>query len=308
MIAWRPTLAEWFRDHHGIINITQLLTLGCSERTVRRMVAAGELVVAQPGVYRSSHYPDGRDQQLAAICARDPLALISFTTACRSWGFRRVEDEGRHVLVPHSSRSTFVGATVHRCRSIAEVDIVRRPDGIRLTSPPRTLFDSADMLGPRAAKSVLEQILHERMCTLETVIDTYLRLNHPHRPGSRVMGEVLRSRPKWQEALQSDLEHRVHEAIQRLGLPPAVPQCPVHLPSGRLLHLDFGWPEWKVGLEVDDPCWHAGEAERHRDVHRDRKAATVGWAVSRVSKIDVEGDLNDAVADIGLIIACRQAA
>jgi very-short-patch-repair endonuclease len=200
------------------------------------------------------------------------------------------------------------GIVVHRCRRIDPVDIVDRPDGIRLTSPPRSLFDSADMLGLSVARSVMEQILHEELCTLGTITDTFARLAHPNRPGSRTMAEVIASRPTWRQALHSDLEQRVLVEIERQLLPSPVTQCPVQLPMGRVIHLDFGWPEWRVGLEVDDPAWHAGFEERHRDMGRDRKAAMVGWSVSRVSKIDVESALRDAIGDIATIIRARSLA
>ena len=215
MPTWRPSFDEWLSTHQGIISNSRLQTLGCSPRTVSRMVARGDLIAMQPGVFRSRQWPAGVLQQLAAICARNPRAVIAFTTAAMLWTFRRVSDKRLHVLVPHGSSPALHGAVVHRCRRIDEVDIVERPDGIRVTSPPRTLFDSADLLGVSAARSVMEQILHERMCGLETIIDTFTRLAHPQRPGTTTMAAVIASRPKWRRALQSDLEQRVLEEIER---------------------------------------------------------------------------------------------
>lgn len=305
MPPWRPALDHWFQTHLGVISTSQLTGLGCSTRTVHRMVARGELVVARHGVYRSSQFPVSREQQLVALCASNPNLLIAFTSAGLLWGCRKIVDHRLHVLAPHGVSPELSGVVVHRCRRIDPVDIVERPDGIRLTSPPRTLFDSADMLGLSAARSVLEQMLHERRFTFGTMVDTYQRLAHPNRPGSRTMLDVITSRPKWRTALQSDLELRVLEEFERQGLPPAVTQCPVHLPTGRTIHLDFGWPQWKVGVEVDDPAWHAGSEERHRDAHRDRKATTVGWNVPRITKIDVNGALADAVSDVAIILHRR---
>jgi hypothetical protein len=308
MPRWRHALDEWFRTHHGVINTTQLLGLGCSLRTLRRMVASGELRRVFPGVFIGRQWPDSQLQQFGAMCARDPDVVVAFTSGCHHWGYRRVEDTRLHALVPHTSALSLDGVIVHRCRQIDPVEMVQRPDGIRVTSPPRTLFDSADMLGLSAARSVMEQILHEGYCTLETIIDTFVRLRHPHRPGSRTMADVLASRPKWRAALHSDLEHRVLEEVARQGLPPVVAQCPVVLPGGRTIHLDFGWPEWKLGLEVDDPAWHAGVEPSRRDAYRDRKAAVVGWHVLRVSKIDVQGLLAEAIGDVREVMAQRRSA
>ena len=41
---------------------------------------------------------------------------------------------------------------------------------------------------------------------------------------------------------------------------------------------------------------------QHRDTRRDRKASTIGWTVSRVTKLDIDGDLVDAVRDVAIIL------
>ena len=275
MVKWQSGVDAWFRTHHGVASADTLAALGMSSSTMHRWVRQERLVRVFPGVFRTTQWPDDPESFAAAACASHPEVSIAFTTAVKFWRARRARDNGFHVLVPHDCVLELPGIVVHRSRLIEPVDIVERRDGIRLTSPPRTLFDSADMLGFSATRSVMEQFLHEGMCTLGTIIDTFSRLAHPRRPGTLTMAEVIASRPPWRKALQSDLELRVFEEIDRQGLPQPIAQCPVALPTGATIHLDFGWPEWKVGLEVDDPAWHAGVEERHRDAHRDRKAATV---------------------------------
>ncbi len=179
----------------------------------------------------------------------------------------------------------------------------QRPDGIRLTSPPRTLFDSADMIGSEATTSVLEQLLNEQRLTFGTVSDTVQRLFHPNRPGSTTALAVIRSRPAWRAALQSDLEVRVLEEMSRQGLPVPVTQFPIRLPDGRDIAIDFAWPVARLAVEVDHPAWHDGALESHADKGRDRKLATIGWTSARITNIDVNGGLREAVADIGTIIS-----
>jgi len=308
MASWQQRVDEWFSTHHGIAGAAQLELLGMSTSTMHRWAAQGRLIRVLPGVFRSAQWPDGPMQTAAAACARNATLMIAFTSACSMWHFRKVDDRGLHTLVPHGVTPEIDGLVVHRCRRIDAVDVVERADGIRLTSPPRSLFDSADMLGLSVARSVMEQILHEELCTLGTITDTFTRLAHPNRPGTRTMAEVIASRPAWRRALQSDLEQRVLVEIERQQLPAPVTQCAVDLPTGQRIHLDFGWPEWRVGLEVDHPAWHAGFEDRHRDMRRDRKSAVVGWSVSRVSTLDVDTALREAVADVAEIIRVRSRA
>jgi very-short-patch-repair endonuclease len=301
--SWRRSVDAWFSTHLGIISVRKLLELGCSERNIGQLVERHELITMLPGVFRSSQWPCNREQILAAVCARNLAAMIGFTTAGQEWTLRRMMDPNVHVLVPHGASPEMEGVVVHRCRRIDPVDIVYRPDGIRLTSPPRTLFDCADMIGREATTSVLEQLLNEQRLTFGTVTDTLQRLYHPNRPGSRTMLAVIQSRPAWRTALQSDLEVKLLEEMSRQRLPEPVPQYPIRLPGrDHDIAIDFAWPYLKFAVEVDHPAWHDGAADSHSDKGRDRKLTTIGWTTARITDIDVNGGLRAAVADIAQIL------
>ena len=294
----------WFSTHLGIVSVSKLVEFGCTDRNIGQLVLRGELVTMLPGVFRSAQWPCNREQILAAACARNLAAMIGFTTAGQEWDLRQMTDPLVHVLVPHGRSPEMEGIVVHRCRRIDPVDIVQRPDGIRLTSPPRRLFDCADMIGRDAAVSVLEQLLNEKRVTFGTISDTVRRLYHPNRPGAATMLAVIRSRPTWQSALQSDLEVKLLQEISAQGLPAPVAQFPLRLPGrDRDIVIDFAWPEVRLAIEVDHPTWHAGAAESHVDKGRDRKLATIGWVSARITNIDVRGGLREAVADVGCILA-----
>lgn len=232
-------------------------------------------------------------------------ASIAFLTAAQLWGLRRLPaDSEVHVLVPHANSPQLEGVVVHRCRRVDPVDVVaNRIDGIRLTSPPRTLFDCADLLGVDAASSILEQLIDSGRGSFETHLGTWIHLGRPRRPGARTMAAVIRSRPGWRRALQSDLEARVLAEIDRQRLPRPEVQFPFVLPTGRPIRLDFAWPRLQVALEVDHAFWHAGAQESARDKHRDRKLATCGWLVTRVTDLDVTGGLAASIADVGAVLA-----
>ncbi|MEO8265328.1 MAG: DUF559 domain-containing protein [Ilumatobacteraceae bacterium] len=302
--SWRRSMDAWFSTHLGIISAANLLELGCTERNIGQLVHRQELVTMFPGVFRSAQWPCNHEQILAAVCARNLSAMIGFTTAGQQWSLRRMSDPLIHVLVPHGRSPQMEGVSVHRCRRIDPVDMVQRPDGIRLSSPPRTLFDSADMIGADATTSVLEQLLNEQRVTFGTISDTMRRLYHPNRPGSATMLAVIQSRPGWRSALQSDLEVKVLEEIVAQGLPSPVPQFRVRLPGrDHDIRIDFAWPSARLAVEVDHPAWHDGAADSHADKSRDRKLTTIGWTSARITNIDVHGGLREAVADIGIILS-----
>ncbi len=307
--TWRPHVDAYIGAHHGVISVDRALTLGASRRTLYNEVDRGRLVVVMPGVLRSPHWPLGREQWMTAACARNPEVVVAFTSAAQLWNLRRVPPEREiHVLVPHGCSPEMNGVVVHRCRRVDAVDITRREDGIRLTSPPRTLFDCADVLGFDAASSILEQIIDTGRGSFETHLATWVRLARPRRPGTRTMARVLASRPAWRQAVQSDLEARVVAEIGAQALPPPETQWPVQLCDGRSIRLDFAWPDRKVALEVDHPFWHAGAAESHRDRGRDRLLMTMGWVIPRITDVDVSSGLATSIAQVAEVLDSRPTA
>jgi hypothetical protein len=301
--TWRALLADWLRTHNGVIDRATLLRLGVSRRTVTEMVRRGDLCRIFPGVYHSASVELGPLQIMTAICLRNPAAIIAFVTAGELHGVRGMRRPTIHVLVPHGHSPTMRGVVVHRCRDVAESDIVVRADGIRLTSVARTLFDSSWLLGEQDASSALEQCLDKKWVTLEEMIEITERLAKRRRPGSRQMRRILLSRPAWRAAVQSDLEC----ALQRAGLPDPVTQHWITLPNGSAIRLDVAWPHVLLALEIDHPFWHDYTEGVRRDKHRDRKAATVGWQTLRVEEVDIDNDLADVIEDVRQVLGLRAA-
>jgi hypothetical protein len=303
----RAKLDAWLASHRGVVPLRVMVGFGFSRSTVYRMVERGELAPILPGILRTPQAPQDREQLMVALCARNGDAVISSLTAAALWEFRKVPKDRRiHVMVPHSSSASFDDLgdriVVHRCRQIDPVDIVTRADGIRVLSPSRTLLDIADIVREPVIGSILEQLLDRKMGTMTTHLATLMRLGHPQRPGARTMARAIGDRPTWRAAMQSDLEVRVLAEIERQGLPAPEVQHRLTLPNGDVITLDFAWPQFKEALEVDHPFWHAGAESSHRDKRRDRKAATVGWHTTRMTDVDVDAGLAEAVHDIATII------
>src|SRR4051812_30216661 len=123
------------------------------------------------------------------------------------------------------------------------------------------------------------------------------------------MAALLRSRPAWRTAIQSDLEARVLAELGRQGLPTPQVQWPVRLPGGRDIRIDFAWPDVRVALEVDHPFWHAGFDEWRRDRARDRQLlGGLGWIVPRITDVEVGAGLERSVAEVAAVVTSRAAA
>ena len=304
--ARRVALHRWLASHHGVISRRALTEIGYSPGAIDHLVEIGALRIVVRGVYHSPTHAFGRSQRMVAACLVAPKGGIGFTTAGQEYGIRGMTDPRIHLLVPHGCSPHIEGVVVHRCRRIDPVDLAgRRADGIRLTSPPRTLHDAAALIGPDRTESAIEQVLQEQRSTIETLMSTSRRLYHSNRPGSKVFDSVIGSRPVWRNAARSDLEIHVRKTIERAGLPRPEVNMPFVLPSGEAIEIDLAWPTWTTAVEVDHPFWHDGSRESARDKRRDRKLQAIGWATPRLTQEDVDVDLDDAICDLSDVLRTR---
>lgn len=292
MPAFSKALADHFHDHLGVVSDTQLRALEVTLDQRRRMVTQGLLVPMFAGVYRARSSPVTLESRCLAISLSDERAVITGRAAGKLWKLRKLGGSPTiEVRVPHF-RHTLAGGddvVLRRCSVLDDVDIVRdRPDGIRVVSPPRLLFDLSASLDDESLESVMEQVLDKKWCTIPTLFDTGRRLWHPSRPGSMRFARVLGSRPVWQKPVDSDLEMRLHRALDRAGVQGIVRQHPLPLPSGWSIHADLAVPSLQWAIPVDHVTWHGGRIDAQRDKQNDRLAHAIGWQVDRVTDDDIE--------------------
>jgi very-short-patch-repair endonuclease len=259
-----------------------------------------------PGVLRSAAHPADRLAELVAACLADERITVTATTACEIYGFRGMRQSGRHLLVPHGSRISLPGFIIHQSRHITPTDrAARRNDGIVLASPPRAVVDAAPWVGFDATVSVIEQVIADGRCTLETINDTASRLFHPSHAGSIIVRTAIAGRPKWRRASRSQLELRLLQAVERAGLPAPHVNYKITV-NGRRYELDLAWPDVRFCVEVDHPYWHDLTVAANRDKLRDRKVGTAGWYTARLPEWEIEHGLDDALADIAVLLRIRR--
>lgn len=102
------------------------------------------------GVYRFRDYPPSpREDVVAAWLAvgRD-VAVVSHETALDLWGLSDVVPSAVHLTVPRAQRSLArrppLGTIVHTTLRLWRDGDVRTREGIRVTSPERTILDAAE--------------------------------------------------------------------------------------------------------------------------------------------------------------------
>ena len=161
----------WLRDHHATISSAVLGAHGIDPDARRRLVASGMLDRVVDGGYRFTGVDDDEWSRCAALCASRPHLVVGGPTAGRLWDLRRSPRDGLvHVIAP--PRSNPCGASwvrVFRTATLPDADVVQRPDGIRVTSPPRTVVDMTRYIDDTALASMIEHALARQLCTTLTL-------------------------------------------------------------------------------------------------------------------------------------------
>ena len=257
-----------------------------------------------PGTYRLAGAPRTPAQAAALACAAGPDVVVSHVSAGRVWRFRRLgPDRQLHVLIAGQNHRRLPDTILHRSHRIDAVDVIERPDGIRVTSPPRTVFDLASTFDDERLESIIEQVAHDGLATIPTLVATGVRLRQRGRNGSARYGRVLQSRPAWLKPADSDLELVVERAIIAAGLPRPLRQEPIRLHTGAVIRPDFYWPSAAQVLEIDHVTWHGGKVDLTEDKRRDRLLRRLGINSNRVTDEDVRDRLPAVIDDLRAILA-----
>ena len=189
-------IIHWMRDHRTTISTAALDAAGVTTPQRNRLVTAGVLERVIDGGYRFAGAEADELTRCAALCTSRPQLVVAGPTAGRIWGIRRSPRDGLvHVIAPPASqpcRQSWVRP--YRTALIHEDEIVRRADGINLTSPPRTLIDLTRYLSNDALSSAIESALHAQLCTTTTLHRLAERLDTPGRPWVRRFLRVLAGR------------------------------------------------------------------------------------------------------------------
>ena len=143
-------------------------------------------------------------------------------------------------------------------------------DGLRITTPARTIVDMSATLGPRARRELIERAQDlDRFDPdeIRAVLD-----RRPRQPGRRALLDLLDLMAPDEDNARSHLERLFLALVRQAGLP--LPQVNVSLGP---LTPDFAWPEQRLVVEADSHRWHATREAKRRDARRDRGLTLKDW-------------------------------
>jgi hypothetical protein len=279
-----PQILVLFQSQYGVASHDQIVAAGVSPRTVHRARARGVVAPVLGKVYALAGATlsfEGRC--MAALLHFGEGAYLSGTTAAALLGARSMP---RSVVVVTVDETARVGALpewvrVHRSSWRVDGDVVTRPDGLRLSSPTRTLFDLASEFTKHRFARFAEDLWHLGLATPADASAYLAEVRRSGRGGVKRVEKWLESVRGRRRPSQSGLELDVIEAIRRVGLPEPKRQYPLRLLTGEEVHIDVAWPDIRFGLEPGHSWWHGGDLKQRADQARDRACGEVGWDIKR---------------------------
>ncbi len=285
----------------GLVTRDLLRKHGLPARHVSRLVEARVLHPMFRSVYALDPGPWPVARRALAACLAAPGVVVSDMSAAAHWRLRRTPRDVLEVVIESPRLARLPGVRVHRTNSLPAVDVVFYPNGLRVTSPARTLFDIAADVDPIAMVSILEDALNRRLCTPWSVGDVADRLAGQGRPGAAVFRTVLDGRSMERPPVGSEGELVLADALEAAGMPSLSRQFPVALAGHRGIRLDLAVPAERFNIEVDDPAWHCDPVALQRDHARDLLLAADGWSVHRVTTEDVYQRLRSTTATLAAL-------
>ncbi len=296
MSAINEEALVWAADHHSTLTTERIRACGITSSQQRRLVSQGVLVRLADGTYRCV----GMAPSLPALCvaasAHPKGLVVAGPTAGILWGLRRMPRDGLvHVIAPPMSHP--IGAPwlrAYRTALLDPADIVRRDDGIVITSPPRTAVDLARWLPDDDLRSVIDQIEHLRLAQAVTMRRVAMLLDTRGRPWARRFLDVLDRRASG-GTRESHGESLVVNALRDRGVADLESQRWLTVPHWGRVRLDAAVERLRWGIEIDGHPEHFSEQGAARDRERDLACDAIGWRVSRIAQLSLDRSFRTSI-------------
>jgi very-short-patch-repair endonuclease len=220
-------------------------------------------------------------------------AALSHHSAAALWAIGPA-DRDIHILVQGGLAGRRNGVKLHRTRLLDARDI-RVRHGLPVTSPARTLLDSASRTSMRALEHMFTEAVTLKIVSPADLEDVIARGRG--RSGCAALHALLdeESDPAF---TRSDGEKRMCALVRKAGLPEPLVNAPLHG-----FEVDFYWPAHSVVVEVDSYGFHTSRWAYERDRDKDAVLRSHGMPPLRFSRRQVRDEPLLVITQVAQAIA-----
>jgi very-short-patch-repair endonuclease len=258
---------ELARRFHLAVTTAQLVDAGLSPKAIMGRVRRGWLMRLYRGVYRVGPTDARWTREAGALLACGDAAVLSHGAAAAVDGMRARVNGPVDVTIARGNRSQ-PGIRLHRS-VLKRREVVRR-DGLRITSPERTLHDLAQTIDPDDLDRTVNEALVRGLTTPARLHSYLARSSRRH--GVRALEQALRH----ETVTHSELQRAMRHLIDKVGLPQ--PQTEVRVEGHQV---DFLWPAQRLIVETDGHAPHRTPRRFETDRARDAHLTACGYRVLR---------------------------
>ena len=172
-------------------------------------------------------------------------------------------------------------------------------DGLRVTSPVRTLLDLAAVVHPRMLERVCADLMVAKLLTAAELADAVLA--NSGRRGIVALREIALTA----EPTRSGVERAFLKSVRESGLPRPIVNSPYVVEGLGRIEPDFLWAKPRVIVETDAYGTHGGQSPFERDRVRDAALTALGWAVLRFTRRRILRHPFAVVTQVAQVLALR---
>jgi hypothetical protein len=289
-------LVEFAKLNGGVFSLEEAAALGVTRWVLADRVEQGLFARVGYGTYAlpgTSTRPD----LLLRVAARMLGAVVSHESAGLIHGLGPLTTEMPTVTVSHRGSHRLDGVIVHQSTDMLEAH-TQLIDGLRVTTPPRTLIDLGQSLSPPRLAKVLDNALASRIVDLDELSSLHHSLARRGKPGTRRLRRLLEDRQGVEAIADTDLEALLFGLIVEAGLPEPLRQFSAPWLKAIRGRVDFAYPEHRLVIEADSRRWHTLNDAFEVDRRRDNAAVLAGWRVLRFTWRMIVDDPISVVATI----------
>jgi very-short-patch-repair endonuclease len=192
------TIARIAAGQHGVVARWQLRAAGVTPDQIKLRVRRGRLTELHRGVYLVGAVPTAHSHEMAALLAFKLQAVLSHRTAANLWNLLPYPATAPVWITLPQERSA-IRPQIKAIRASLDARDIRTRDGMRLTSPPRTILDMSRLLVAPSARpgsegryeleALVAEAQYRRLAREEELRDQLER--NPHKRGAPALRDVL---------------------------------------------------------------------------------------------------------------------
>jgi very-short-patch-repair endonuclease len=266
------------RAQFGLVTTKQLQELGLTQSAIVNRVGGDRHRRVRKGVLLSPSVAASFETRvLAAVMAGGDLAFGSHESAARIHQQPLPCAAAIEVTTDLERRPRLRGVKVHRSGLILPEDVCII-DGIRVSTPARTIVDLSGRYDSRVIGRMIDDALRRHLTSMAELYEATQRLKSAPGRSQKTMRTLLLRRDGSSEEHESILEDFVFDSLRRFKLPIPIAQYKVTI-EGRDRRIDFCYAEERVALEPKGFGPHSSRQAFDEDALRGNELRLAGFQV-----------------------------